>query len=170
MLRSLQNSSTTSCGCYAKEVQRKLRTKHGFIDHKLYKVWQEMKKRCSIKTNPNYHNYGGRGITVCKEWLDPETFIKWSLKNGWKQGLHIDRTDNNGSYTPENCRFVTAKVNMSNVRSNIKYKGEIAADACRRLGGVGSLINTRLRYGWSLEEAFTTPIGKNYKKRKNVNF
>lgn len=78
-----------------------------------------IKSRCLNPKNPDYVNYGGRGIEVCKEWLDNEVFIKWGLENNFELGLHIDRINNNGNYTPDNCRFVTKQENNQNQRQTI---------------------------------------------------
>ena len=75
-----------------------------------------MRYRCSNSKYSSYKNYGARGISVCKEWEDPETFILWALSNGWSEGLQIDRIDNNGNYTPSNCRFVNNRQNVLNQR------------------------------------------------------
>lgn len=77
----------------------------------LYNSWQGMKRRCFSKTNPKYPRYGGRGITVCQEWLDITGFQKWALANGWKEGMSIDRIDNDKDYCPENCRWVSMSEN-----------------------------------------------------------
>ena len=76
-----------------------------------------MLDRCYNKKSKGYKNYGKRGITVCKKWRDaPKEFNEWALKNGYKEGLQIDRENNNGNYTPNNCRFVTRAINMANRR------------------------------------------------------
>lgn len=88
--------------------------------HKLYNVWSRMKDRCSNPGTDNYRFYGARGISVCDEWTgSSDAFIRWAIANGWKPGLEIDRRDNNGNYEPGNCRFVTRKVNMGNVRARV---------------------------------------------------
>lgn len=76
-----------------------------------------MKQRCFNKDAYNYHSYGGRGITVCDEWLDSCKFIAWSLENGWSKGLQIDRIDNSRGYSPDNCRWVKPRTNCRNRRS-----------------------------------------------------
>ena len=84
--------------------------------HRLYPVWTSMKQRCFNEKNKTYKYYGGRGITVCEEWLNPSKFIDWCINNGWKEGLQIDRINNDGNYDPLNCRFVTRRTNINNRR------------------------------------------------------
>lgn len=99
-------------------------------------VFYNMKQRCYNKKHKSYHNYGGRGITICDEWLnDSQKFYNWALENGWNEDnlyksgrnkLTIDRIDNNGNYEPSNCRIITLKENQYNRNNNvyINYKGE----------------------------------------------
>ena len=88
---------------------------HGYSGDPLYRVWKHMKGRCYNKNDVRYKNYGGRGIEVCNEWMNLESFIEWASPL-WRKGLQIDRCDNDGDYCPENCRFVTPKENMHNQR------------------------------------------------------
>ena len=90
---------------------------HGESYTRLHSIWADIKTRC---LNPNclsYKDYGGRGITICPEWTnDYITFRDWSLSNGYKEGLQINRINNNGNYEPNNCNFVTIQENTRNRR------------------------------------------------------
>ena len=83
----------------------------------LYNSWQNMKGRCLRKTHPKYDRYGGRGIKICPEWMNISGFASWALSNGWKDGLTIDRIDNDGDYFPENCRWVSVSENSRKKRT-----------------------------------------------------
>ena len=98
-----------------------MRKTHGLSQHPLYHVWTSMMGRCRNKNHPNYHHYGGRGITVCDEWLNTKTFIDWLEVNGYSDSLEVDRMDNDKGYSPENCHVVTRRVNCRNTRSNVRY-------------------------------------------------
>lgn len=106
-----------SCGCITIENAKK-RAKHNYFNTKPYHVWHDIKQRCLNPNNKAYKNYGGRGITICEEWKNPETFCKWSYANGYKEGLSIDRIDVNGNYEPSNCRWVDIKTQQRNKRTN----------------------------------------------------
>lgn len=87
---------------------------------RIYSIWCDMKKRCNNKNQSNYNNYGGRGIKVCKEWNDDfESFLEWSISNGYNDSLTIDRIDVNGNYEPSNCRWVTWEEQHYNKRNTV---------------------------------------------------
>ena len=91
--------------------------KHGLSHHKLHIVWTNIKQRCYNPNIHNYQNYGARGIRICIRWRKNfKSFYNWAIINGYKEGLEIDRRDNNKNYTPSNCRFVNHRINNLNQR------------------------------------------------------
>ena len=90
---------------------------HGLRQHRLYRVWEAMKRRCLSPAHEQFADYGGRGITVCAEWLHNfGAFFDWATSNGWEHGLTLDRIDNDRGYSPSNCRFATRKEQRANQR------------------------------------------------------
>jgi hypothetical protein len=79
--------------------------------HPAYPVWCNMKHRCLNSNNIGYKDYGGRGIGICKEWLDFKAFELWLYENGWQPGLTVDRIDSDGNYEPNNVQFITLAEN-----------------------------------------------------------
>lgn len=161
----LRRGGVLSCGCYNQEII----TTHGDKDNPLYHTYQCMKNRCNSPSNPQYKDYGGRGIKVCEEWANSyEAFKEWSLANGYKPNCKrgectIDRIDNDGDYSPENCRWVDMKVQGRNRRNNhlLTINGEThcIVEWAEIAGIVPGRISTRLRRGWSAYDAVFRPIG-----------
>jgi hypothetical protein len=126
MAVSLKSGNTKSCGCLQREIASQRRKTHGEAHSRLHTVWIGMKQRC---TNPNrfcYEHYGGRGISVCEEWLNSfELFCEWAMANGYKPDAMrgectLDRIDTDGNYCPENCRWVTNAEQQRNKRKRRK--------------------------------------------------
>lgn len=132
--------------------------KVGFaMNKKLYWVYGAMLQRCYKKNCKQYYRYGGRGITVCKEWVENKlSFYKWALEQGYKEGLTLDRIDNDKGYSPDNCRWVDYKVQGNNTRRvhYLSYKGKVQS---MKLWSEELNINyynlrSKIRNGWTLEE------------------
>lgn len=153
--------------------------RHGFYGTHLYRVLTGMKTRCYNKKRSVYKLYGGRGITICSEWLDSKTgvqsFVSWSLENGYVKGMTIDRIDVNGNYTPENCRWIPFRRQCWNRRSNriVKYRGQekSIAEWCSILGYSRRYQSViwRLDRGWPVEKVFETPFIKGQKVKIHGN-
>ena len=134
----LRRGFTTSCGCYQRERTVEAHTTHGMRKTRLYCVWAAMLVRAGVNkgaSEKDKHNYQDRGIDVCDEWLVFENFRDWALSHGYKEGLQIDRRDNDKGYCPENCRWVTPKENASNRRNTIRLEdGTPLAIFCSKVG------------------------------------
>lgn len=108
---SLRSGNTKSCGCYHKDKAREQSTRHGETKTRLWYIWYGMRARCKYPSHNRYKYYGGKGINVCEDWEEYENFKNWAVKNGYKDGLTIDRIDSGKDYCPENCRWVTKEEN-----------------------------------------------------------
>jgi hypothetical protein len=94
---------------------------HGDTGTRLFRIYHKMRSRCLSDTNDRYSDYGGRGITICDEWLNSYlSFKDWALTNGYTDNLTIDRIDNNGNYEPSNCRWTTVTIQNQNQRKLCK--------------------------------------------------
>ena len=124
---SVKFGDIKSCGCYKKRITGELSKTHGLGYTRLYNIWLKLKDRVLNPKNKNYIDYGGRGITICEEWLDVQNFYNWAMSNGYSDELSIDRIDNNKNYCPDNCRWATQTIQTRNQRiyKNNKsgYKG-----------------------------------------------
>ena len=145
---------------------------HGLSGTKLYYIWIEMRQRCTNPNHRHFRHYGKRGITVCEEWLhDFETFREWALSNGYKDGLSIDRRNNDGNYHPDNCRWVQQVTQCNNTRrcKMITYQDQCMsmADWARFLGINYRVLRSRFRIGWSTERAFETPCQQDHLRRRS---
>ncbi len=168
----LVHGRTRSCGCLRKDSNIQNKTTHGMSKTSLYNAWNSMKRRCYCVTDHNFKRYGERGIIVCDEWKNSfENFKNWALSNGYKKGLSLDRIDNDGNYSPNNCRWVTTRVQNNNrgVSINITYNGKTQnlSEWCKELNIPYMRLYQRIvRYGFSFEEAITEPTHKRSGKQK----
>lgn len=122
-----------------------------------------MKARCYNKNNGDYPNYGGRGIKICEEWQDYEAFQSWANENGYGDGLTIDRINVSGDYSPDNCRWITQREQTRNTRLTVYLTafGETKplVEWAEEYGHSESLLRSRLKRGWTVEDAIFLPKG-----------
>lgn len=118
----IASGDTQSCGCLRKEVTSKRARTHGLTEHPLYDVYKKIISRCYDSNDKAFKNYGGRNIEVWKDWVDDfMNFYNWCIENGWKEGLTIDRTDNDGNYAPHNCKIATYAEQNRNKRNTRNF-------------------------------------------------
>lgn len=144
---------------------------HGLSKTSLYHRWICMKDRCSNPKSKSYPSYGGRGISVCKEWNESfEAFYEWAIGSGFDGTLTLDRIDNNKNYYPENCRWVSIKEQNRNCSRNnmITHNGktQCVTDWARELGIRPATIYDRLHKGMTIEEALDKAKFKHIKKAR----
>ncbi len=158
---SLKSGATQSCGCLGLENRvRQVRT-HGKSRTPEYRIWKHMRERCENRNDKAYAGYGGRGIKVCEQWR--ESFEAFFADIGKRPSAKhsIDRKDNDGPYSPENCRWATDWEQRNNKRTSLRltYRGETMtlAEWAVKLGLPRYFIDNRLRRGLSVEEAFAPP-------------
>lgn len=162
--KSLRRLHSRSCGCLKAEITGNRRRTHGVCRTRLYRIWSNMKTRCTRTQDAHYTRYGGRGINVCPEWTTSfVAFQSWAIRHGYKDDLTIDRHDNSKGYTPENCRWVTNTENIRNQDKTIwltafgetKCFSEWVRDS-RCVVTDGGLYR-RIKRGITVEDALTKP-------------
>ena len=162
----LTSGHSTSCGCFKREKFYALITKHGHIvggkKPKEYLIWVEMHARCRNAGHPQFHNYGGRGIGVCRRWKNYENFI--SDMGARPEGkLTIERVNNELNYSPKNCVWADRLAQANNTTRNVhlKFNGMrlTVSQWSREVGISRNALGLRLKRGWSVKEALTTPLG-----------
>lgn len=167
----LLSNKTKSCGCMASYMTSKSKIIHGLSHTRIAGILNGIIQRC---VNPNvkkYNIYGGRGIRVCEEWLNnSSSFFNWAFANGYSEELQIDRIDVNGDYEPSNCRWVTAKQQCYNKRTNVyvTYRGvtKTIAEWCIEINISQGAFWQRKNIGWSYDRIIETPILKTWSRRK----
>lgn len=162
---SLRGGYTKSCGCLRTEKCHDMAVTHGLSATPLYDVWVSMRRRCFYTKCKPYKNYGGRGITVCEEWLDFPTFYNWAMNSGYEHGLTLERLDVNGDYEPKNCTWITREQQARNKTTNriIEIDGvsKCLAEWCEEYGANYSRAYQRIvLLGWEPKRALTAPVRK----------
>ncbi len=166
---TLARGDSRSCGCYNIQRIKETATIHGMHGTVEYHSWQSMLRRCLNKNNPAYKNYGGRGIVVCKRWLEFKNFYKDMGRR--PNGMSLDRIDNNKGYSKENCRWASRSEQNNNNRRNrlITYDGitlNIAQWARKSKISRQTLYDRLFKLKWDFRQAITS----NFKERRKSTF
>lgn len=158
---NLKNGSVKSCGCLR---LKSTSTTHNKSNSRLYRIWAAMKQRCYNEDYVAYKNYGGRGISICDEWVNSfENFYDWAINNGYSDSLSIERINVNDNYCPSNCTWVTLTEQAQNRRTCYMFqynnKTQNLAQWCVDLGLDYKLIHNRIfKLKWSFERAISEPV------------
>jgi hypothetical protein len=143
---------------------------HGLAGTRVYNAWKSMHARCYNPECPVYSHYGGRGIQVCRRWNSIFNFLE--DMGHPPVGMSIDRRDNDGDYTPENCRWATQEQQNENTSRNryIAWGGrELTIKGwAKELDLNPKSLSERLRRGWSIERALTTPTARGYQEGRSI--
>lgn len=163
----IRRGSSTSCGCYNREIC----STHHETNTRLYEIWHGMKQRCNNPNSKDARNYYNRGISICREWSESfEVFRDWALLNGYRDDLSIDRIDVNGDYSPDNCKWSTAKEQCRNTRFNhlLTFNGKTQpiASWADETGIDYYTLAKRIEKGWTAERALTQPVEHSKNKYK----
>lgn len=158
----LKSGCTKSCGCLKRELTSKRRTTHGKRNTRLYRIWANIKDRTSNPNQNRYYCYGAKGVSICDEWKDFQTFYDWAMSNGYSDELTIDRIDINGNYEPSNCRWATIVQQQNNTSRNhfLTYDGktQTIAQWSEEYGIDAHKLRRRVvAYHWTIERALNTP-------------
>ena len=154
---TLRDGTSKSCGCLQKEAC----TTHGAWGKPLFNVWRAMMSRCYKPKDKRFSRYGGRGISVCERWHNVNHFIS-DMTSGYEQGLQLDRINNDGHYTPDNCRWSTTKQQTRNYSRNVilEHDGKrmCVVDWAIECGIPATVLYDRVARGWSAHKCLTQPV------------
>ena len=157
--KEVKRGGYPNCGCLSKALVGVKNTTHGMSSHPMYKAWAAMKARCSNPNHKAWENYGGRGITVCPEWVVSFQAFYLDMKNTYQHGLDIDRQDNNQGYNKQNCRWVDRQENCMNKRNTVHY---INVPQLSKESGISrSTLYYRVRAGVPADQILCKPYPGN---------
>ena len=148
-------------GFKTKELRSAARRSHGMSQHPAYWVWRSMVDRCTLPTHQAWKNYGGRGITICSQWLHSFATFWTDMGPTYQSGLQIERSNNHGNYEPGNCYWATRRAQMRNTRRSRMIdtpKGRMLVIEASEMSGIGvTTLLYRLDHGWATSELFLPP-------------
>lgn len=169
--RHIISGNTKSCGCYRKEKLKERKITHGLTNHILFTYYTNMIYRCYNPNHISYKHYGGKGITVCKEWLNKENGLTNFINDmypSFKKNHTLERIKSSKNYSKENCKWASWDEQSRNKENTnlITYKGitQCAKDWSLSLGGCKNLVQERLHKGWNEQDAVSTPLLRKRKK------
>lgn len=158
---SVTSGNTKRCIDCSKKIIAEINTVHGMSKTRLYKEWAGIIQRCKNPNATSYDRYGAKGITVCQEWPSFDLFKEWALNNGYSDELTIERINNNKGYSPDNCKWATYEEQAHNQKTNrnLEYNGRTMtmAEWAREIGITSSSLYGRLKRGWGIDKALSTP-------------
>jgi hypothetical protein len=170
-LSSLTSGNGKSCGCLARDILSAKSTTHGHTTKgkmsREYISWRSMHGRCRNPNDPHYHNYGGRGIMVCEEWFDFQTFL---TDMGPRPLNHsLERKEVDLGYCKSNCIWATPKIQGNNTRSNVRYAylgfNRTIPEWSDATGVTSGLLYNRIYAGWTIQKAIETPVRSKSRRR-----
>lgn len=177
IIRNVVIGRVASCGCLRSDMASErvllrpnVTAHHDYASERRtheYIAWAGMKRRCSPGNGPDHRDYYGRGIRVCERWMVYSNFLADMGRRPGDKGS-IDRIDNDGHYEPGNCRWATSTDQARNRRSTrwIEMRGErkCMAEWCQLAGIDSKLADTRMKMGWSEEDAIFRPVRANSRR------
>jgi hypothetical protein len=169
---ALRSGGTKSCGCLRRAINSQTKSTHGGSNTAEYRIWRDMRMRCSNPCRKGYRHYGGRGIRVCDRWWN--SFEAFLTDMGLRASPQhsVERIDNNGHCEPDNCRWATAREQANNKSTNrrISHNGctQSLASWAKETGIRADTIKGRLNRDWTPERALTAPVGPNGPRRPSM--
>lgn len=165
---ALQSQNTRSCGCLKRDMAGTQNLTHGETNQRTttpeFRAWCNIRRRCYDRKTPSFKDYGGRGIVVCERWRTSYDAFLADMGRKPSPSHTLDRIDNNGPYSPENCRWTTRVIQANNTRRNrlLAHNGQVHSvkDWSQLTGLSLSCIWTRLANGWSIHDTLTRPHGE----------
>lgn len=154
---------STSCGCFRTIASASSHTVHGMSDSTEYRIWVDMRRRCTDSTRPGFKSYGGRGIAVCERWGNSFAAFYEDMGPRPSSAYSVERKNNNLGYSPDNCKWATSHEQLRNTRRNRRLTLNgitmCVTDWATQTGMSSKTIYKRLTIGWSIEDALTIHVG-----------